>query len=280
GGAGADHRAHAPAARSHGGDRPPDRRRRQVWRVRAGEPRRRLGRPAGRRDQPQASPPRPLDQLRPPGDRQAHHPDRALAGPHEAHMEDARLVRGGRARRPLRGGSMTADPRLVVFDVDGTLIDSQDHILAAMDHAFAATGATLPAREAVLSIVGLSLPVAVERLVPHLPDGTRADIVAAYKASFGQLRARTLSPLFPGAAEALRALRARPEVMLGVATGKSRRGLSHILDAHGLNAHFVTTQVADDHPSKPHPSMLLAALAETGTEAARAVMIGDTTFDI
>jgi phosphoglycolate phosphatase len=175
---------------------------------------------------------------------------------------------------------MTADPRLVVFDVDGTLIDSQDHILAAMDHAFAATGATLPAREAVLSIVGLSLPVAVERLVPHLPDGTRADIVAAYKASFGQLRARTLSPLFPGAAEALRALRARPEVMLGVATGKSRRGLSHILDAHGLNAHFVTTQVADDHPSKPHPSMLLAALAETGTEAARAVMIGDTTFDI
>jgi phosphoglycolate phosphatase len=68
--------------------------------------------------------------------------------------------------------------------------------------------------------------------------------------------------------------------MLGVATGKSRRGLSHILDAHGLNAHFVTTQVADDHPSKPHPSMLLAALAETGTEAARAVMIGDTTFDI
>ncbi|KAB2884666.1 MAG: HAD-IA family hydrolase [Albidovulum sp.] len=175
---------------------------------------------------------------------------------------------------------MTADPRLVVFDVDGTLIDSQDHILAAMDHAFAATGATLPAREAVLSIVGLSLPVAVERLVPHLPDGTRADIVAAYKASFGQLRARTLSPLFPGAAEALRTLRARPEVMLGVATGKSRRGLSHILDAHGLNAHFVTTQVADDHPSKPHPSMLLAALAETGTEAARAVMIGDTTFDI
>src|SRR5690606_10818080 len=80
--------------------------------------------------------------------------------------------------------------------------DSQDHILAAMDHAFAATGATLPAREAVLSIVGLSLPVAVERLVPHLPDGTRADIVAADKASSGQLRASTLSPPFPGPAEA------------------------------------------------------------------------------
>lgn len=175
---------------------------------------------------------------------------------------------------------MTADPRLVVFDVDGTLIDSQNHIFAAMEHAFAATGATLPAREAVLAIVGLSLPVAVARLVPQLSDDTRAGIVAAYKASFGHLRATTLSPLFPGAADALQALRARPEVVLGVATGKSRRGLSHILDAHGLDGYFVTTQVADDHPSKPHPSMLRAALAETGTTAARAVMIGDTTFDI
>ena len=175
---------------------------------------------------------------------------------------------------------MTADLRLVVFDVDGTLIDSQNHILAAMEHAFAAIGVTLPGREAVLSIVGLSLPVAVERLVPHLSEGARAGIVAAYKESFGQLRARTVSPLFPGAAEALRALRSRPEVVLGVATGKSRRGLSHVLDLHGLGGHFVTTQVADDHPSKPHPSMLRAALAETGTEAARGVMIGDTTFDI
>lgn len=175
---------------------------------------------------------------------------------------------------------MTGDLRLVVFDVDGTLIDSQNHILAAMEQAFAAAGATLPGREAVLSIVGLSLPAAVERLVPHLAEDTRAEIVAAYKQSFGELRTRSLSPLFPGATEALRALHARPEVLLGVATGKSRRGLAHVLDAHRLEGHFATIQVADDHPSKPHPSMLRAALAETGTEAARAVMVGDTTFDI
>lgn len=131
-----------------------------------------------------------------------------------------------------------------------------------------------------MSIVGLSLPVAVERLVPHLAEEDRAGIVDAYKQSFGRLRGETHSPLFPGAVDALDALRARPEVLLGVATGKSRRGLGHVLAAHGLDRHFVTTQVADDHPSKPHPSMLQAALAETGARAAQAVMIGDTTFDI
>lgn len=175
---------------------------------------------------------------------------------------------------------MTGDIRLVVFDVDGTLVDSQNHILAAMERAFAAAGARLPDRAEVLSIVGLSLPDAVERLVPHLAADIRAKIVEAYRQSFGQLRSRSLSPLFPGAAEALRALHARRDVLLGVATGKSRRGLSHLLDAHRLEGHFATVQVADDHPSKPHPSMLRAALAETGIEAARAVMVGDTTFDI
>ncbi len=175
---------------------------------------------------------------------------------------------------------MSEAPRLVVFDVDGTLIDSQDHILAAMEHAFDASGHGMPSREEVLSIVGLSLPVAVERLVPQLAAEDRAGIVDAYKQSFGLLRAGALSPLFPGAGDVLDALRARPDVVLGVATGKSRRGLTHLLASHGLERHFATTQVADDHPSKPHPSMLLAALAETGTDSARAVMIGDTTFDI
>lgn len=171
-------------------------------------------------------------------------------------------------------------PRLIVFDVDGTLVDSQDHIHAAMAQAFAAVGQPLPARSEVLTIVGLSLPAAIGRLVPDLPLAVQSQIVEAYKSSFGQLRAGLLSPLFPGAADLLAALRARPEVLLGIATGKSRRGLAHILTAHGLQEHFVTTQVADDHPSKPHPSMLLATLAETGADAGGAVMIGDTTYDI
>lgn len=170
--------------------------------------------------------------------------------------------------------------RLVVFDVDGTLVDSQDHIHGAMEHAFAATGYALPARAEILSIVGLSLPEAMARLVPHLPVSAQADLVEAYKGSFGRMRADRLSPLFDGIAELIARLGAEPETLLGVATGKSRRGLAHVLAGHGLQDHFITTQVADDHPSKPHPSMLLAALSETGVAARDAVMIGDTTYDI
>lgn len=167
---------------------------------------------------------------------------------------------------------------LIVFDMDGTLIDSQAMILAAMDAAWAGEGLAPPPRAATLSIVGLSLPVAMARLAPDLPEGRRDRLVAGYKAAFTALRATELAPLYPGAREAVEVLAARPGTVLGIATGKSRRGLDHVLDAHGLRGHFVTAQVADDHPSKPDPSMLRAALRQTGAE--RAVMVGDTTFDI
>ncbi|HPE26355.1 HAD-IA family hydrolase [Albidovulum sp.] len=174
---------------------------------------------------------------------------------------------------------MTPD-RLVIFDVDGTLVDSQEHIVAAMSAAFDTISLTLPTRQEVLSIVGLSLGEAIARLLPDAAPSVRDVAVQAYKQAFGHLRAGTLSPLYPGAAAALDGLHARDGFQLGIATGKSRRGLAHILEAHGLERHFATCQVADDHPSKPHPSMLLAALAETGVEPARAVMLGDTTYDI
>lgn len=175
---------------------------------------------------------------------------------------------------------MSVARRLVIFDVDGTLVDSQDHIHAAMAHAFAATGQVIPPRAAVLSIVGLSLHEAVAQLVPDLPIAVRCDIVEAYKQSFGQLRGDTSSRLFPGALQVLDDLRGNDGVVLGVATGKSRRGLDHVLASQGLGDYFATAQVADDHPSKPHPSMIWRALADTGIEASDAVMIGDTTFDI
>lgn len=176
---------------------------------------------------------------------------------------------------------MTAPrPRLVIFDVDGTLVDSQDHIHAAMTAAFDAEGLLVPPRAEVLSIVGLSLPEAVARLVPELANNRRDRIVAAYKASFAPLRGEARAPLYPGARAALLALQARGDVALGIATGKSRRGLDHLLAAHDLAGLFVTMQVADDHPSKPHPSMVKAALDEAGIAAADAVMVGDTTFDM
>jgi len=176
-----------------------------------------------------------------------------------------------------------SDLRLVIFDVDGTLIDSQAHIMAAMQAAFDANDLPVPPREATLAIVGLSLPVAMARLAPD-HAGAHAALVADYKDAFASLRrapeGAALSPLYPGAREILDRLAAEDHTLLAIATGKSRRGMDHILDLHGLRGLFRSVQVADDHPSKPHPSMIHACLHDTGVDAARAVIIGDTTFDM
>ncbi|MCZ0811472.1 MAG: HAD-IA family hydrolase [Pseudomonadota bacterium] len=174
--------------------------------------------------------------------------------------------------------------RLVIFDVDGTLVDSQADILAAMGHAFGSAGHPMPPRAEVLSIVGLSLDVAVARLAPELDTSLHARMVDWYKEAYIALRAQAgaahSSPLYPGALAAIEALHAQPETLLGVATGKSRRGLDKLFEAHDLGRYFVTRQVSDHHPSKPHPSMIAAALAETGVAPGDAVMIGDTSYDM
>lgn len=170
--------------------------------------------------------------------------------------------------------------RLAVFDVDGTLSDSQHHIHAAMARAFATQGLAAPDLASVRQIVGLSLPLAVARLAPGVEAGQIDALVQGYKEGYFTARSAQPAPLFAGAADALRRLAARDDILLGIATGKSRRGLDALLRHFGLEGMFVTRQVADDHPSKPHPAMLRAALTETGVAAADAVMIGDTTFDI
>ncbi len=171
--------------------------------------------------------------------------------------------------------------RLAIFDVDGTLVDSQGHIVAAMGTAFAAEGLTAPTREDVLSIVGLSLPVAMAKLGAELSEAEQARLVAQYKDAYAAQRMAGDAPmLYPGIADLLRRLSAQDDLLLGVATGKSRRGLDFLIAAHGLKGMFVTRQVADDHPSKPHPSMVMTALSETGCDPKDAVMIGDTTYDV
>ncbi|TDT75418.1 phosphoglycolate phosphatase [Litoreibacter halocynthiae] len=177
-----------------------------------------------------------------------------------------------------------AELKLVVFDVDGTLVDSQDDIVSAMTTTFEAIGEAVPSRADILGIVGLSLHAAFEKLTPALYPTHGDALVEGYKTSFmtsRKLRDSTQSsPLYSGALEAIERLYAQDNVLLGIATGKSRRGLDHLLDAHDLRRFFVTTQVADDHPSKPHPSMLERCMYDAGVEAAYAVMIGDTSYDM
>jgi phosphoglycolate phosphatase len=170
--------------------------------------------------------------------------------------------------------------RLVVFDVDGTLVDSQAQILGAMAQAFGRLGLKPPECAAVLEIVRLSLPQAMVRLASDMTEDERAQLVDGYKQAYATMRAQSLSPLYPGARAMLDHLAKDRSVMLGIATGKSRRGLVHLMAAHGWEGRFVTTQVADDHPSKPHPSMLHACLRETGVAPHQTVMVGDTAYDM
>lgn len=172
------------------------------------------------------------------------------------------------------------DLRLVAFDVDGTLVDSRSFILAGFRSAYEALGLVCPEDAQVSSIVGLSLETGIAELSPELSPAQHVALAKAYRDVYRRGRAVPPPPLFPGAREVLDALSAQPEVVLAVATAKSRRGLDHVLDGHGLARMFLSIQTADNHPSKPHPSMLEAVLAETGTEAAQAVMVGDTEFDI
>jgi phosphoglycolate phosphatase len=150
-----------------------------------------------------------------------------------------------------------------------------------MEEAFSQAGRPAPPRAAIRRIVGLSLPQAVRELDPDANPETQAATVDAYRQSFLRAReeGRVAEPLFAGVADLLRALHAQGWT-LGVATGKSDRGLTGCLATHGVLDLFATLQTADRHPSKPHPSMLEAAMAEAGAAPADTVMIGDTAYDI
>ena len=171
--------------------------------------------------------------------------------------------------------------KLVVFDCDGTLVDSAHTIVAAMTTAFVDNGLGAPDGEAVRRIIGLSLDQAVASLMDGAAGIPIEAVVASYKHAFAEAISRPdyRDALFPGARDALAALESAGYV-LGIATGKSRRGLHGVLDKHGLRGRFGTLQTADDGPSKPHPGMLERAMAETGTAPAETVMVGDTTFDM
>lgn len=178
---------------------------------------------------------------------------------------------------------MTEPLRLVIFDVDGTLVDSQASILASMRYTFESVGLPVPSREEALGIVGLSLPEAMAVLAPDQPRSVQAELVENYKRGPAAHRetgaAVNMAPLYTGVRNLISSLDAAGYLM-SAATGKSRRGLTRFVETHGLDRVFIGTQTADDAPSKPHPQMVLNCLAATGVDPENAVMIGDTEFDM
>ena len=171
--------------------------------------------------------------------------------------------------------------RLAVFDCDGTLVDGQADVCEAMDAAFAAQGLAPPDRHLTRRMVGLSLPEAMRKLLPGGGPDVHDALAAHYRDAYRARRTAGVldEPLFNGVAALLERL-SGAGWLLGVATGKSDRGLAHCLSTHGIAGHFVTLQTADRHPSKPHPAMLQAAMDAVGARPGETAMIGDTAYDI
>jgi phosphoglycolate phosphatase len=168
--------------------------------------------------------------------------------------------------------------KLAIFDCDGTLVDSGATIRAALEQAFEAHGLECPPLDVTKKVIGLSLMEAMASLVP---DADHAALTQTYKDAFFAMRGvgRVEEPLFDGILELLDELEG-DDWLLGVATGKSDRGLKHCLESHGLGSRFVTLQTGDRNPSKPHPAMALAAMAEAGAAPSRTIFVGDTGWDM
>lgn len=171
--------------------------------------------------------------------------------------------------------------RLVVFDCDGTLVDSQAAIGRSMASAFKDIGLPYPGDQVVKEIVGLSLRDAALILLPEDRHDLAPALETGYRKAFSTLRLndQIFEPLYPGVRTTLEALRGE-NVLIGVATGKGQKGLEKTLAGHGISEFFDTLQTADFHPGKPNPSMLFAAMAETGVTPEMTLFVGDTTFDV
>jgi phosphoglycolate phosphatase len=165
---------------------------------------------------------------------------------------------------------------LIVFDWDGTLIDSAGTIVECIQNAARDMGVEVPGREQASHVIGLGLHDSLRHAVPGLAPERYLEFADHYREHF---RARQDSMLlFAGIRELLEALhRSRA---LAIATGKSRRGLDRALDAEGLRRYFATSRCADETHPKPHPAMLREIIEELRVEPARTLMIGDTSHDL
>ena len=181
--------------------------------------------------------------------------------------------------RTYYGGAMTF--KFAIFDLDGTLIDSRDIIHRAMIDTFERHQLPPPSFDDVRQVVGLGLHEACRRLAPGLEAPDLEPLVETYRNAFVRLRAagQGFEPLYPGAKELVEQL-ASDNWVLGIATGKARRGIEAFYDQHGLQRHFTTSWCADDGPGKPHPFMVEEAMKAVGADAEQSLIIGDAVFDI
>lgn len=173
--------------------------------------------------------------------------------------------------------------KLVLFDFDGTLVDSAGLIHETMRRTFEAFSHPAPTFEATKSIIGLTLDIAIARLQgkPHVDDEA-VQMVAHYRSLFTIVRKDLdfREPLFDGIAPLIEKLVAREDVLIGGVTGKSRRGLDLVLETHGYRPHFFVTRTADDCPSKPNPAMVSECCREAGIAPLDTVVIGDAIYDM
>jgi phosphoglycolate phosphatase len=171
--------------------------------------------------------------------------------------------------------------RLIVFDCDGTLVDSQRNIIASVRRVFESIDLAPPPDDLIRRQVGLPVDAAIARMLPQADDEVHQRLAAAFLALKAKLMAehKVEEPLYAGMRELIDALQ-HPELFLGIATGKGRAGLDYTLQLNGLSDRFHTLQTGDRCRGKPHPEMLLRAIAEVGVNPEETVMIGDTNFDI
>jgi len=170
---------------------------------------------------------------------------------------------------------------MVVFDVDGTLLDSQSAIVDCLQKAFYQAGCQKPQISAVRSVIGLSLPEAVGRLAADDSPEVKENIAENYKKNFFHVRTKThdFAALFDGAMNCIHQLD-ESDYLLSVATGMSRRGLDAFISRYNLSHKFISLACADDGPGKPNPHMLYKVLEASGVEPHDAVMLGDTSYDM
>ncbi|WP_439627571.1 HAD-IA family hydrolase [Shinella sp.] len=173
--------------------------------------------------------------------------------------------------------------RLVLFDCDGTLVDSVGLIHEVMARTFVDFGYARPDVAETKAIIGLTLDIAIARMQgkPHVDDEALA-MTAHYKAIYGGVRNEPgfQEPLFPGIADLMARLERQDDLILGAVTGKSRRGLDLIRASHGFEKTFFVSRTADDCPSKPHPGMVTECCSEAGIDPAATIVVGDAIYDM